>query len=59
MLLGTFPAELFTEEKAKAAIKEFNATLDAITEEFERRNLDLEVPYIYMMPKKIPNSITI
>lgn len=57
--LGTYPPEQFVEEKAKAAIVRLKIKLEEITSEIEERNKELDVPYIYLLPKKIPNSITI
>ena len=57
--MGTYPAELFVEKEAKAAAEHLRKTLEKITVEIEERNKALEVPYIYLLPKKIPNSITI
>ena len=57
--MGTYPAELFVEKEAKAAAEILRKALEIITVEIEERNKALEVPYIYLLPKKIPNSITI
>ena len=57
--LGTYPPEQFVEERAKAAIERLQVKLEEITLEIEKRNRELDVPYIYLLPKKIPNSITI
>ncbi|CAI8046595.1 Polyunsaturated fatty acid 5-lipoxygenase [Geodia barretti] len=59
IFVGTYPAELVVEKEAKAAAENLRKTLEKITVEIEERNKALEVPYIYLLPKKIPNSITI
>lgn len=59
MFLGTYPAEHFVEEKAKAAAVKLRESFDKITAEIEERNKHIEIPYPYMLPKRIPNSITI
>ena len=59
MFLGSYPAELFVEEEAKAVIRKMRETLEKILSEIEERNQDLEVPYEYLLPSKIPNSINI
>ena len=59
IFVGTYPAELFVEKEAKAAAETLRKSLDKITTEIEERNKALEVPYIYLLPKKIPSSITI
>ena len=59
MYLGTYPAELFVEKEAKAAVEKFRKRLEEIEEEIKERNEDLDVPYTYLLPSRIPNSITI
>ena len=56
--LGNYP-ERFTEEGAKQAIKMFQVSLENITSEVKKRNKDLHVPYKYLRPDRVPNSITI
>ena len=57
--LGNYPAKRFTEEGPQQKITGFEKRLAEIDDEIESRNSDLDVPYTYMLPKKIPNSITI
>ena len=57
--MGDYPYERFTESNIQDHIKKFQTKLEDITKEIEERNKGLDVPYIYMLPKKIPNSITI
>ncbi|CAI8014486.1 Allene oxide synthase-lipoxygenase protein [Geodia barretti] len=57
--LGAYPPEQFVEERAKQAVKELDVKLKQIYEMIKKRNEGLDVPYIYMSPKNIPNSITI
>ncbi|XP_041815314.1 hydroperoxide isomerase ALOXE3-like, partial [Chelmon rostratus] len=59
ILLGTYPEERFDEPAPKQAIKKFQAELSCLSEAITARNLQLEVPYIYMNPTQIENSITI
>ena len=59
MYLGTYPAELFVENEAKAAVEKFRNRLEEIEKEIKERNEDLDVPYTYLLPSRIPNSITI
>lgn len=62
---GQYPEELFTEDKAKAVISEFQKKLEgissAVSYEIQKRNTNLEEPYqyIYLLPEKVPNSIAI
>ncbi|XP_044025317.1 hydroperoxide isomerase ALOXE3-like [Siniperca chuatsi] len=57
--LGTYPEEQFDEPAPKQMIKEFQAKLSYLSEEITTRNSKLKVPYIYLNPSQIENSITI
>ena len=57
--LGHYPLKRFTEERAQLHITNFETRLAEIVEEIQFRNLKLDVPYTYMLPTGIPNSITI
>ncbi|KAM4529541.1 hydroperoxide isomerase ALOXE3-like [Fundulus diaphanus] len=57
--LGTYPEEHFDEPALKQMIKEFQAELTYLSEEIAVRNSQLEVPYPYLDPAVIENSVTI
>ncbi|XP_041660837.1 hydroperoxide isomerase ALOXE3-like [Cheilinus undulatus] len=57
--LGAYPEERFSEPVVKRMIKEFQAELSYLSEEITARNLELEIPYTYLNPAQIENSITI
>ncbi|MED6239036.1 hypothetical protein ATANTOWER_000911 [Ataeniobius toweri] len=57
--LGTYPEEHFDEPALKQMIKEFQAELSYLSEEITLRNSQLEVPYPYLNPAVIENSVTI
>ena len=59
IFLGNYPSKRFTEEGAQKHIAAFEENLRTIEDDIKKRNEKLDVPYIYMMPTKIPNSITI
>ncbi|KAL5471056.1 hypothetical protein EMCRGX_G029132 [Ephydatia muelleri] len=59
LYFGNFPAERFTEAKAQNLIARFRKALDEIDGHIKERNAQLDVPYIYLLPSRIPNSITI
>ena len=59
IFLGNYPSKRFTEEGAQGHIAAFEKKLTGIEDKIKARNEGLDVPYIYMMPTKIPNSITI
>eukprot|EP00731_Ephydatia_muelleri_P012472 Em0006g1366a len=57
--LGTFPTERFTEDKAQVEIENFRKTLTNLDADIVERNKPLDVPYVYMRPSRVTNSITI
>uniref|UniRef100_A0A8C7ZFP0 Si:dkey-17e16.9 n=1 Tax=Oryzias sinensis TaxID=183150 RepID=A0A8C7ZFP0_9TELE len=57
--LGAFPEERFSEPHLKQMIKEFQAELSYISEEISLRNSKLQVPYAYLNPKQIENSVAV
>ena len=59
IFLGQYPARRFSEKIPKEMIAEFQKDVDRIAGEILERNTKLDVPYTYMLPSKVPNSITI
>ncbi|XP_019108817.2 hydroperoxide isomerase ALOXE3-like [Larimichthys crocea] len=57
--LGDYPEEHFNEEVPCKAIKDFQHELKVLSAEIRARNASLEVPYTYMDPTKMENSVTI
>ncbi|XP_078029664.1 hydroperoxide isomerase ALOXE3-like [Epinephelus lanceolatus] len=57
--LGSYPDERFDEPAPKQMMKEFQAELSNLSEEITTRNYQLVVPYTYLNPPVIENSITI
>ena len=57
--MGTYPEERFHEPATKQMIKEFQAELSNLSEAISTRNLQLKIPYIYLDPPLIENSIAI
>ncbi|XP_047429794.1 hydroperoxide isomerase ALOXE3-like [Mugil cephalus] len=57
--LGAYPEERFDEPAPKQMIKEFQAELSYLSEAITARNSQLEVPYTYLDPKEIENSVAI
>jgi len=37
----------------------FQAKLKAFSDEVEARNVGMDLPYTFLLPKNVPNSITI
>nr|XP_046228927.1 hydroperoxide isomerase ALOXE3-like [Scatophagus argus] len=57
--LGTYPEEQFNEPGIMEMIKNFQVELSSLSEAITERNSQLEVPYTYLDPARIENSITI
>ncbi|XP_034051046.1 hydroperoxide isomerase ALOXE3-like [Thalassophryne amazonica] len=56
--LGSYPTERFDEAVPKQLIKEFAAALSILSETIVRRNSELVVPYTYLNPANIENSVS-
>lgn len=57
--LGNYPFKRFTENRVQRYIERLQKKLDGIHGAITARNKDLDFPYTFMEPTKIPNSITI
>ncbi|XP_070768794.1 polyunsaturated fatty acid lipoxygenase ALOX15B-like [Enoplosus armatus] len=57
--LGHYPEEHFTEEVPCKLIKDFQGELDILSVVLKTRNKRLEVPYTYMDPALVENSVAI
>lgn len=59
--LGYFPEDLFDEEVRCKHIKDFQEALEILSSSIEKRNTDLNltVPYTYLCPVNVDNSIAI
>ncbi|XP_039463064.1 polyunsaturated fatty acid lipoxygenase ALOX15B-like isoform X2 [Oreochromis aureus] len=59
VLLGHFPEEHFTDKFPRKRIMEFQEELQRLSAEIKTRNKDLDLPYTYLDPKVIENSVSI
>lgn len=59
MPLGQHSEEHFANPKAKAVLKKFREELAALDEEIEIRNKGLDIPYEYLRPSLVENSVAI
>ncbi|XP_070843443.1 polyunsaturated fatty acid lipoxygenase ALOX15B-like [Chaetodon trifascialis] len=57
--LGTYPEQRFAEPAALQMIKDFQEELSSLSVAITERNSELELPYYYLNPKDIENSVTI
>lgn len=57
--LGTYPDEHFTEEAPRRSIAAFQSRLAQISKDIRERNKGLALPYAYMDPPLIENSVSI
>ncbi|KAK0133408.1 Arachidonate 12-lipoxygenase, 12R-type [Merluccius polli] len=55
--LGSYPSEHFGEPDCKQIIKAFQGDLSYLSEEIAKRNSELTLPYEYLNPAQIENSI--
>ncbi|XP_042073197.1 hydroperoxide isomerase ALOXE3 isoform X2 [Haplochromis burtoni] len=59
VFLGNYPEEHFTEEVPLKKIKQFQEDLGKLSADIEDRNKRLDLPYTYLDPKFIENSVSI
>ncbi|KAH0618179.1 hypothetical protein JD844_017171, partial [Phrynosoma platyrhinos] len=59
VFLGMYPDEHFIEKPVKEAMKKFRKNLDDITSYITERNRNKKLPYYYLSPDRIPNSVAI
>uniref|UniRef100_A0A8C9QWI5 Arachidonate 5-lipoxygenase b, tandem duplicate 3 n=1 Tax=Scleropages formosus TaxID=113540 RepID=A0A8C9QWI5_SCLFO len=59
LFLGMYPDEHFTEKPAKAAMEKFRKKLTEITSFIKSRNEGKKLPYYYLSPDRIPNSVAV
>ncbi|KAM9001748.1 hydroperoxide isomerase ALOXE3 [Sarcophilus harrisii] len=57
--LGTYPDEHFTEEVPRQSIAAFQNRLTQISQDIQNRNKTLALPYRYLDPPLIENSVSI
>jgi arachidonate 5-lipoxygenase len=59
LFLGDYPQHHFQDQRAHDAIKQFQCTLKDIERNIDGRNEKVPVPYTYLKPTRVPNSIAI
>ncbi|XP_044518818.1 polyunsaturated fatty acid 5-lipoxygenase isoform X3 [Gracilinanus agilis] len=59
LFLGMYPEEHFIEKPVKDAMVRFRKSLDGIVSGITERNKNKKLPYYYLSPDRIPNSVAI
>ncbi|XP_036120611.1 polyunsaturated fatty acid 5-lipoxygenase isoform X3 [Molossus molossus] len=59
LFLGMYPEEHFIERPVKEAMARFRKDLAAIVSVIAERNKNKKLPYYYLSPDRIPNSVAI
>ncbi|XP_039089677.1 polyunsaturated fatty acid 5-lipoxygenase isoform X1 [Hyaena hyaena] len=59
LFLGMYPEEHFIEKPVKEAMARFRKNLDTIVSVIAERNKNKKLPYYYLSPDRIPNSVAI
>uniref|UniRef100_A0A4W2ER66 Polyunsaturated fatty acid lipoxygenase ALOX15 n=1 Tax=Bos indicus x Bos taurus TaxID=30522 RepID=A0A4W2ER66_BOBOX len=59
LFLGMYPEEHFVEKPVKEAMARFRKNLDSIVSVIAERNKNKKLPYYYLSPDRIPNSVAI
>ncbi|XP_009958635.1 PREDICTED: arachidonate 5-lipoxygenase-like, partial [Leptosomus discolor] len=59
LFLGMYPDEHFVEKPVKEAMAKFRKNLDEIVNAVTERNKNKKLPYYYLSPDRIPNSVAI
>ncbi|XP_076147319.1 arachidonate 12-lipoxygenase, 12R-type-like isoform X2 [Alosa pseudoharengus] len=57
--LGSFPEDLFDEDGPRNHIEDFQKQLKKLSGEIEGRNKTLKLPYTFLNPKNVDNSVAI
>lgn len=57
--LGAYPDEHFTEDAPRQSIATFQSRLAQISRDIQERNQGLALPYAYLDPPFIENSVSI
>ncbi|XP_023678314.1 polyunsaturated fatty acid 5-lipoxygenase [Paramormyrops kingsleyae] len=59
LFLGMYPDEHFIEKQPKAAMEKFRTKLNEISCLVKSRNEGKKLPYYYLSPDRIPNSVAV
>ncbi|KAI5606783.1 arachidonate 5-lipoxygenase, partial [Silurus asotus] len=59
LFLGMYPDEYFIEKSVKTAMETFREKLKELTQTIKNRNEGKKLPYYYLSPDRIPNSVAV
>lgn len=59
MALGQHKEEYFSDPRPQVVLKQFQEELAIMDKEIEVRNASLDLPYEYLRPSLVENSVTI
>lgn len=59
LFLGMYPDEHFIEKPVKEAMVQFRKKLGEVTKVIKNRNEGKKLPYYYLSPDRIPNSVAV
>ncbi|CAB3985700.1 allene oxide synthase-lipoxygenase -like [Paramuricea clavata] len=57
--IGDFSQGLLNGKEVEGVISRFQASLQSISEVIKKRNASVKIPYPYLLPERVPNSIGI
>ena len=58
VFLGEFPEEYFDDDVVRSACIAFSEDLERIAAEIRHRNSTMDIPYTYLLPGAVPNSVS-
>ncbi|XP_074649222.1 polyunsaturated fatty acid 5-lipoxygenase-like [Tubulanus polymorphus] len=59
IFLGEYPNDYFTDLEPRDLMKKFSKAVKQISATIHERNKTREVPYVYLLPERVPSSIAI
>ncbi|KAL3883129.1 hypothetical protein ACJMK2_029422 [Sinanodonta woodiana] len=57
--LGDYPDAYFSEASMRRIKDEFQQSLKRISEQMKTRNRKMDIPYYYLLPERVPNSVAV
>lgn len=54
--LGDYPDSQFTETDVREILEWFSDEMEKISQSIHERNTDLDIPYVYLLPERVPKA---